>query len=84
MNFLWRFVILDYKKDMLDIEEAKEFSEIKAFYEEDKMTFEDLKAAAAQAKEDKQVLVFSADDLRFVSFLENDFSKDEFTDIDHV
>jgi hypothetical protein len=22
--------------------------------------------------------------LRFVSFLENDFSKDEFTDIDHV
>jgi|ERR1041384_941929 hypothetical protein len=83
MNFFWRFVILDFKKEMLAKEEEAEFQDYEAFFEaKNKPHREAFKAQLKQEKETLMTLSFSADDLKFISFIENDYLKDEFADLD--
>jgi hypothetical protein len=83
MNFYWRFIILDYKKEMLNRTEEKEFGDYRTYFEnENAEDVSSLRARAAEERESKNVLYFSDDDIRFSTYIDTDYLKDEFSDMD--
>jgi hypothetical protein len=69
---------LDHKREMLDKTEEAELGDYKTYFEnEAAQELSDLKAQAAAERETKNILYFSDDDIRFASYMDMDYFRDD-------
>ena len=76
MNFLWRFTVLDFKKNFFDKKEAREHNDYV------NVLSTSLKSQVDAEKDDEDVFYFSTDDLKFATFLESDYIHDHFSEME--